>query len=60
MMFMLRSIHFQIERAQKIDVSQMNQNPPKAEVRGSNPFGRANKIRGFLNSEFRANVIASE
>jgi hypothetical protein len=40
-MFSLRSAQFEIEKAEKSELSQMIQSSPKAEVRGSNPFGRA-------------------
>jgi hypothetical protein len=42
MMFALRSALFSKQKPRKSELTQMIQNSPKAEVRGSNPFGRAN------------------
>jgi hypothetical protein len=42
-MFALRSALFETEKLQKDGPFRMIQNSPKAEVRGSNPFGRATK-----------------
>src|SRR5215831_8274027 len=41
LMFALRSRGFQMQKRQEFERSRMNQSSPKAEVRGSNPFGRA-------------------
>jgi hypothetical protein len=40
-MFALRSAVVETEKLQKIGGFPMSHNSPKAEVRGSNPFGRA-------------------
>src|SRR5262249_33577132 len=48
LMFTLRSRGFQMQKRQEIERSRMNQSSPKAEVRGSNPFGRANYFNNLL------------
>jgi hypothetical protein len=40
-MFSLRSAQFESEKVEKLRLRRMIQSSPKAEVRGSNPFGRA-------------------
>ncbi len=48
MMFLTCSASFWLKKPQKLELTPMNNNPPKAEVRGSNPLGCA--IR-FFNQE---------
>src|SRR5262249_16530537 len=54
LMFALRSRWLHMQKHQKIEHSQMNQNPPKAEVRGSNPFGRAICVQNREHARFLA------
>jgi hypothetical protein len=43
-MFSLRSAQFESEKVEKLRLRRMIQSSPKAEVRGSNPFGRASAV----------------
>jgi hypothetical protein len=43
-MFSLRSAQFEIENVEKLGLSRVIQSSPKAEVRGSNRFGRASAV----------------